>query len=56
MQYPPKLFKAYTKINVKTLQPEEGLLLERHEILRDLNSAEVNVGSHKNEHLFLNSL
>lgn len=55
IQYPPKLLEAYTKINVKTLQPEESLLLENHEILGDLSSAEVNIASHKNENLILNS-
>lgn len=49
-QPPPKLLKSYTNINGKTLKAEEGLLLESHTMLRDSSSAEVNVGSYKNEH------
>lgn len=49
-QSPPKFLEVYTKVNAKTLQPEEGLLMEKHVMLKDLSSAEVSVGSHKTKH------
>lgn len=49
-QPPLKLFKAYTIMNAKTLQPEGGLPLESHVMLRDSSHAGVNVGSHENKH------
>lgn len=47
---PPKLHKSFIKIDSKTLQPEEGLLLKSHVMLRNSSSAEINVGSHENGH------